>query len=206
MKEGPNAASGPDASVRGLRFVLGGTGIGLAFVAALVVLVVVLALLPRPISIPGPPAPVLFFGPPSISGNQTSGWTFRMPVHLSAWVTPGQMRWRNVTFRIDNETNGGPSMPYPIPTGTTLYAFAPSGSVSPPYGPMVAEYNLTAASWQSGGSAAIQDGQWIVLHGMIPPGHHKINGTSSTFSGPSLVTQSTFRNGVMRMYVLLTAD
>jgi hypothetical protein len=71
---------------------------------------------------------------------------------------------------------------------------------------MVAQYNLTAASWQNGGSSAIQEGQWVVLQGMIPPGHYNINGMSSTFSGPSLVIQSTFGNGVWTMYELLTAE
>lgn len=116
------------------------------------------------------------------------------------------MRWGNVTFGLANETSGSPLTPYAIPAGTTLRVFAPSGSVSLPYGPMVAEYNLTTVSWQSGGFAAIQNGQWIVLQGMIPPGHYNVNGPSSTFSGPSLVTQSTFGNGVLTTYVLLTAE
>lgn len=182
----------------------------LVVMAILVTLLVgLVAFFPRPSPL-GIPPPSLYFGTPTISGNQTSGWTFLVPVHLASWVVPGQMPWLNVTFGLVQETNAGPATPYPIPEGTLLRVFGPAVSLSPPFGPALAEYNLSADLWQNGGSAAIQDGQWLVLQGMIPPGHysgHYINdGPFGTYSGPSLVFTAAFGRAVWTMYLPLGVE
>ena len=182
--------------------------IALAIAALLVVFVVVLGVLQRPTS-PAASAPPLFtIEAPTISGNATSGWTFGMLIYVPVAAISERLPWRNMTLRLVNVTDGGLNgtdggleTPYSIPEGTTLRVFAPSGNLSAPYGPMVADYNLTNASWRSGGSTSIQDGQWLVLQGMIPAGHYALAGTNRTYSGPVLTC--TLDNGAGRGYVPL---
>lgn len=193
------SAARPTWSVRTkTRFALGVIGV-------LVALVVVAVFLPGPSPL-GIPPPSLGLGSPMITGNRTSGWTYLVPVHLAAWVEPGRMPWLNVSFELVNETDGGPTTPYAVPAGTMLRVFGPAASLSPPYGPALAEYNLTAAFWQNGGSAAVQDGQWLVFHGMIPPGHYNVAGTYGTFSGPSLSFTAIFGRAVWTMYLPLAGE
>ncbi len=181
------------------------TRIALVVAAACVVLVIV-ALSSRPRSLPGPPPPSLHFGTPAISGTPTSGWTFLLRAHLAPWVGPGQMPWLNVTFRLVNESSGGPETSYSIPAGTTLRVFPPSGNVSPPYGSPVAVYNLSTRTWEGGGGQAVVDGEWIVLEGIIPPGRYAGDPGSSTFSGPALLFTARFGNGTWTMGVDLGAQ
>lgn len=134
-----------------------------------------------------------------------------MLIYVPVAARLGLLPWCNMTFRLVNVTNGGVNgtdggleTSYPIPEGTTLRVFAPSGNLSTPYGPMAADYNLTNASWRSGGSAPIQDGQWLVLQGMIPAGHYGLMGTNRTYSGPVLTF--TLNNGAGRGYVPLSVE
>jgi hypothetical protein len=156
-------------------------GLTCAVVAEAAALVLVFASLPRPGPSAPPGAPIVFILQ-SISGDETSGWTFLIKTYVvTAWERQGPVLWGVVAIGLDNQANGGPSRPYPIPAGTSLYVFPYSGWVPPPYGPGVAEYNLSQGSWVSGATAQVEDGQWVVLHGMIPPGQW------SAFSGPSLI-------------------
>lgn len=181
---------GAGSPMRRLSSVRTKTGRAFAFVAAMAVLLLFLAIVYRPLGLLGPPPPSLYLGVVSISGNQSLGWTFFIRVNLSQWVRPGQMPWFNVSFRLARA-----DAPYPVPPGTTLRVLEPSGPLPPPPGLPVAEYNLSGAFWLNGGPAAIQGGQWLVLHGMIPPG--------SASSGPWLEYTATLGKGTMTMSVPL---
>lgn len=165
--------------------------VALALAGGLIALLVLLALLHFPAPPLGTPPPSLILATPSISGNQTSGWTYLMRVNLSSWVRPGQMPWFNVSFWLSVEA----MKPSPVPPGTTLRVFEPSVSLAPPSGSPIAEYNLSGAFWLNGGSAAIQDGQQLVLHGMISPG--------SAASGPWLEYTAAYGRGTWGMGVVL---
>lgn len=117
------------------------------------------------------------------------------------WEVSGPIVWGNLTVDLWNQMNGGPLTPLPIPANTTLQVFAPSESISPPYGPLVADYNLSASRWASGASALVEDGQWLLLQGMIPPGIWNSTTTSQTYSGPSLVVD--YSNGGQLLAIVL---
>ncbi len=116
------------------------------------------------------------------------------------------MPWINVTFQLVNEIEGAPTTPYTPPAGTALLVFGPAASLAPPFGPPLARYNLSENLWQDGGFAAVQDGQWLVLQGMVSPGHYKVDGTYSTFSGPSLSFTATFDRATWTMYLPLGVE
>lgn len=133
-------------------------------------LILVLATVFWPRTSPQQPAPPINFGLSTV-GDISSGWAYLVHVHVvSTSEESGPIIWRNLTIDTWYQTDGGPLMPYAVPANTTLQVFAPSDSISPPYGPLVAEYNVSASRWVSGASALVEDGQWLALQGRIRRG------------------------------------
>ncbi|HYU06978.1 MAG TPA: hypothetical protein VEM77_07370 [Thermoplasmata archaeon] len=116
---------------------------------------------------------------------------------IPAWERPGPIAWGDLSFELMNSTSAGLTA-YAVPAGTTLRSF--SASPSP-----VAEYNLSLSGWASGPFALIEDGQTLVLHGVIPPGANISNRTTNTVFGPTLVIRYV-NTGQPITYLMTFAD
>lgn len=172
-------------------------GVTCAVLAAVFTFFVVLASLSAPRSPLSLHVAPFGFSHPTISGNRTVGWTYSLRVNAGPGSDrPTSVAWRNFSFELMNETNGGPLATYTIPPGTMLHMFSSSGSE-------IARYNLSAVSWETGTLAPIADGQTLVLQGMIPPGTNAIVGSQSSFTGPSLVIRYSNSGNTFTTYVPL---
>ena len=110
---------------------------------------------------------------PEATGNVTTGWTYAIRVSMTPDYAWPNLVLADLTIMLFDAAGG---TRYTVPAGATLEVVSATG------GP-IAEYEFASQAWWIGYSAAVEDGQVLILRGMIPPGEPATRGSVGFLNG-----------------------